>query len=47
VAAPTFCQTEMCWVLSWVNGSRVQLDQRFFSRSPANWAIRSSSAGQT
>jgi hypothetical protein len=40
-----FSQTETCWLLSLVNGSRAQPLHRSRSRSPASRAIRSSSAG--
>jgi hypothetical protein len=40
-------QTEMCLVLSLVNGERSQSLQRSRSRIPASLAMRSSSAGQT
>ena len=42
-----FSQIETCWPLSLVKGSRVHPSQRSRSRSPASWAIRSSSAGHT
>ena len=42
-----FSQTEMCFVLSLVNGSRFQPLQRSRSVIPARRAIRSSSAGHT
>ena len=42
-----FSQTETCWVLSLVNGSRVQPSQRSRSVMPASRAIRSSSDGHT
>ena len=42
-----FSHTEMCFVLSLVNGSRFQPLQRSRSVIPAIRAIRSSSAGQT
>ena len=42
-----FSQTETCWVLSLVNGSRFQPLQRSRSDIPASRAIRSSSAGHT
>jgi hypothetical protein len=42
-----FCQTETWLVLSLVNGSRCQPPQRSRSDSPANRAMRSSSAGHT
>ena len=40
-----FSQTETCWRLSLVNGSRSHPLQRSRKRSPASSAIRSSSAG--
>ena len=40
-------QTETCFVLSGVNGSRAQPPQRSRSRIPARRAIRSSSPGET
>lgn len=40
-------QTEMCWRLSLVNGSRFQSLQRSRKVIPASCAIRSSSPGQT
>ena len=43
----SFSQTETCFVLSLVNGSRVQLLQRSHSVMPASRAIRSSSDGHT
>ena len=42
-----FSQTETCFVLSLVNGSRFQPLQRSRSFMPASRAIRSSSAGHT
>ena len=47
VADRGFSQTETCFVLSLVNGSRVQLLQRSRSARPASRAIRSSSDGHT
>lgn len=44
---PGFSQTEMCEVLSEVNGDRSQSDQRCLSTMPANLAIKSSSDGHT
>ena len=47
VGQPGSSQTETCFVLSLVNGSRFQPLQRSRSVIPASCAIRSSSAGQT
>ena len=46
-ASAPFCHTEMCSVLSLVNGARDQALQRSRNVIPASRAIRSSSAGQT
>src|SRR5688572_33252983 len=43
----SFAQTETCFLLSLVNGSRFQPAHRSCSRMPAMWAMRSSSAGHT
>ena len=45
--AGAFSQTETCFVLSLVNGSRFQPLQRSRSVIPASRAIRSSSDGHT
>ena len=42
-----FCQTDTCFRLSLLNGSRFHPAQRSRSVIPASRAIRSSSAGQT
>jgi hypothetical protein len=42
-----FCQTDMCDVLSWLNGRRCQSAHRAARRRPASRAMRSSSAGHT
>ena len=46
-ATQAFSQTETCFVLSLVNGSRFQPLQRSRSVIPVTRAIRSSSDGQT